>query len=76
MCSKGVAPHGAQVPVALKSALFVNCSSPNLPITAPRLAWPFSAPWTITQSPIHKLQVPVTIKLSCNTFKLISQRLL
>ena len=42
MCSKVVAPHGAQVPVALKSALFVNCSSPNLPVTAPPLARPFS----------------------------------
>ena len=42
MSSKGVAPHGVQVPVAPKSALFVNCSSPNLPITAPPLARPFS----------------------------------
>ena len=42
MCSKGVALHGAQVPAALKTALFVNCGSPNLPITATPLARPFS----------------------------------
>ena len=42
MCSKGVAPHEGQVPVALISALFVNCGSPNLPITSPPLARPFS----------------------------------
>lgn len=76
MCSKGVAPRGGQDPVAPKSALFVNCSSPNLPITAPPCKAIFD-PSTITQSQIHKLQLPVDIKLSCNKFKLInSQRLL
>ena len=37
----GCAPWGL-FSVALKNALFVNCSSPNLPITAPPLARPFS----------------------------------
>ena len=42
MWSKGVAPHGAYVPVAPITVLFVNCSSPNLPVTAPPLARPIS----------------------------------
>ena len=65
MSSKGVAPHGVQVPVAPKSALFVNCSSPNLPITAPPLQGHFQ-PSSITHNFVHKLQVPVAIKLPCN----------
>ena len=78
MCLKGVAPHGGYFSVAPKNALFVNCSSPNLPITAPPLARPFSEvhPSSIAHSLVHKLQVLVAIKLPCNKFKLISQRVL